>query len=186
MGPAPAGCPETHPGLPFQTAWRCGLRYVWLTAEGWDPRDPDLCCSLSHLPHRVPRQGRTTHPEKDAAEGDTALEPHSPQVPWAAATLGPGHLVPGAQQGGGCIRSQCASSPSLAPEDQRPPLLPSLQDFFSSLEEGEEGEAGSPTKAMTQGLKPHPREGAPRTRGGWRPQACLGRVWTPQPHAWGL
>lgn len=49
---------------------------------------------------------------------------------------------------------------------------PPLQDFFSSLYDKEEGEAGSPTKAMTQRLKPHPGEGALRTRG-LRLQACL-------------
>lgn len=59
-----------------------------------------------------------------------------------------------------------------APEDLRPPLLPSLQDFLSSLDDKKEGEAGFPTKAMTQRLKPHPGEGAPRTRG-QHLQACL-------------
>lgn len=72
----PAGCPAAHPGLPFRRAWGCGL-----TAEGWDPGDPDLCCTLSCPPHRVPRQGRNTHPEEHAAEGDIALEPRIPQCP---------------------------------------------------------------------------------------------------------
>lgn len=162
---------------------------VWLTAEGWDPRDPDLCCSLSRLPHRVPRQGRTT-PQKRMLQRET--RPWSPSHPRCPGQLH-GELPPRAWAPGPWSTARvglpqepvCQLSP-LAPEDQRPPLRPSLQDFFSSLEEGEEGKAGSPTKAMTQGLKPHPREGAPRTRGGWRPQSCLGRVWTPQPHAWGL
>lgn len=59
-----------------------------------------------------------------------------------------------------------------ASKDLRPSLLPSLQDFFSGLDDKEEGEAGFPTKAMTQRLKPHPGEGAPRTRG-QHLQACL-------------
>lgn len=67
----------------------------------------------------------------------------------------------------------CLSAlPAPAPKELRPPFLPSLQDFFSSLYDKEEGEAGSPTKAMTQRLKPHPGEGAPRRRG-LRLQACL-------------
>lgn len=55
--------------------------------------------------------------------------------------------------------------PPPHPHGPRPPLLLSLQDFLNSLDAGEEGEASSPTRAMTQHLKPHPGEGAPKTRG---------------------